>query len=52
MAEFTLPQNSKITEGKTPLAHAAGVSKVKASGNSVTCELTSGHYKFTASWKA
>ena len=50
--KFPVPGKAKLTEGKSPLARSAGVSKVKATAASVTCELAPGHYKFTATWKA
>ena len=51
-ARFPVPGKAKITDGKTPLARAVGVSKVKSSASAVTCELAAGHYKFSATWKA
>jgi len=51
-AKFPVPGKAKITEGKSPLARSAGISKVKATAASLTCELAPGHYKFAATWKA
>jgi alpha-L-rhamnosidase len=51
-ARFPVPAAAKIVEGDRPLGRAAGVKNVQASADAVTCELASGHYRFTATWKA
>ena len=50
-ARFPIPGKAKVADGRTPLARAAGVSKVKATATAVTCELAAGHYTFVATWK-
>ncbi|MBS0664287.1 MAG: glycoside hydrolase family 78 protein [Verrucomicrobia bacterium] len=47
-ATFPVPAGARITEGRTPLAQAAGVSGARGS----RCTLAAGHYRFTATWKA
>ncbi|MDB6169900.1 MAG: alpha-L-rhamnosidase [Verrucomicrobia bacterium] len=47
-ARFPVSKGTRIREGAKPLAKAAGVSSVKTSASSTTCELAAGHYRFTA----
>jgi alpha-L-rhamnosidase len=50
-ARFPVPGSARITESRSPLARAAGVSAVKSTKAAVACELAPGHYQFTATWK-
>ena len=47
-ATFPVPAGAKITEGRTTLAKAAGITGARDR----RCTLASGHYKFAATWKA
>ncbi|MBX3750967.1 MAG: family 78 glycoside hydrolase catalytic domain, partial [Opitutaceae bacterium] len=50
-ATFPVPVGAKITESGRALTRAAGVSAVKATKSTTTCELASGTYRFVATWK-
>ncbi|MEO6873349.1 MAG: family 78 glycoside hydrolase catalytic domain, partial [Opitutaceae bacterium] len=50
-ARFPVPGKARIAESKKPLVRSAGVSAVKTTAGAVTCELTAGHYRFSATWK-
>jgi len=47
-ATFPVPAGAKLTEGRTTLAKAAGITGVRDR----RCTLAAGHYQFTATWKA
>jgi len=50
-ARFPVPAGARIVEGGRALTRAAGISAVKATKAATTCELTSGTYRFVATWK-
>jgi alpha-L-rhamnosidase len=50
-ARIPVPAGASITEGGKPLARTTGITAVKSTRTATSCELVSGKYKFTATWK-
>lgn len=49
-ARFPVPRNARVSEGSSALEQAAGVRDVRFEGDTLTCELGSGTYRFRATW--
>jgi len=50
-ATFPVPLSATISEGGKPATRAVGVTKLKSDSTSLTYSLTSGRFKFSATWK-